>query len=153
MRLQQLLLTTAWLWAAIRLAPGAAGPAIAAEPGRAPRLQPPPGIGCARDQLTAYAGRVRSYRRAPGVVFLEIATDWGTIEPVTLSVAEGADPAARFLLNGARFAAGDWARIEVAPGRLRPGLRATAWVCDDGGAPLIDWAPPAAGADSPGKPR
>lgn len=108
----------------------------------ASRLAPAPPVSCPRDQLTSYTGRVISYRRTPEALSLTIRTDWDTTEKVRL-----APPALDHLrLGGVPFTADDWVRIEGSPGHHRRELRATAWVCEDGRPPLIDWQPPGARA-------
>ena len=102
-----------------------------------PRLAPPPAVTCPRDHVTSYTGRIVSYRRTTEVLLLTIRTDWDTTESVRLAPLR----LDQLRVGGAPFA--DWARIEVSPGHARPGLRATAWLCDDGRPPLIDWQPPA----------
>jgi hypothetical protein len=72
-------------------------------------------------------------------VWLRIATDYDTVEEVTVRDPNELDPARHFLYRGQPFAASDWARIESKPGKLRPGTRATAWICGDGSTPLVDW--------------
>jgi hypothetical protein len=109
----------------------------------ASRSAPPAAVGCPRDRLTSYTGRVVSYRRSTAVLSLSIRTDWNTTERVRL-----APPALnRMRLAGMPFTTEDWTRLEMSPDEPRPGLRATAWVCDDG-PPLIDWQPADAGAKS-----
>ena len=99
------------------------------------RIAPPAQAACSSGSLTSYFGRVIGYKREATRTWLKIATDYGTVE--ALSVPPGAK---QFLYRGQPFAAGDWARIESKPGVLRPGTRATAWVCEGGTqAPLIDW--------------
>ena len=67
------------------------------------------------------------------------------VEATTLSHPGAEDASAHYLFNGQPFTAADWSAIESAPGVLREGMRATAWVCDDGVTPpVIDWQPPAA---------
>ena len=129
---------------------GSAACAAPPEAGRpeAGRLRPPDAVGCARDHLTAYVGRVVAYQRGPRSLSLRIRTDWDTTEEVRLSAPEGGTLARRFLLDGAPFGDGDWAAIETGPGRLRPSMRAAAWVCDDGSPPLIDWRPGTGGPAS-----
>lgn len=106
------------------------------------RTRPPADAQCPRDHLTSYAGRAQTWGRAVGRTDLGIATDWGTTESVTL-LHPGTDDASRwFRYEGRPFVAADWARIEVRPGVLRPGVRVVAWVCDDGRQPLLDWQPP-----------
>ena len=116
--------------------------ALAAAPEDPSRLAPPAAVTCPRDHLTSYTGRVVSYRRTTEALVLTIRTDWDTTENVRL-----APPRLDHLrVGGAPFAAADWARIEPSPGHVRPDLRATAWVCDDGRPPVIDWQPPGAPA-------
>jgi hypothetical protein len=103
----------------------------------------PPSLSCPRDRLTSYTGRVVAYRRTPGHTWLRIATDWQTIEEVRLRHSARGDPARHFLIEGRPFAPADWARIEQRAGRLHKDVRATAWVCEDGRAPIVDWLPAA----------
>ncbi len=107
----------------------------------ATRLQPPPAVACARDQLTSYNGSVLRYVRAQGHTELRIRTDWDTDETVRLRHPGTDDPSPWFLLAGQPFQPSDWGRIESARGRLQPGLRVVAWVCSDGRNPLLDWQP------------
>ena len=66
------------------------------------------------------------------------------MESTTLAHPQADDARAYYRLNGQDFGAGDFAAIESAPGTLREGVRATAWVCLDGVTPpVIDWQPPA----------
>lgn len=105
-------------------------------------MAPPDAASCPRDKLTVFSGVVIAYRRAVGATTLRIRTDWATLESVQLRHPGSDDPSARFLIERAPFAASDWARIESSPGKLRPSMRAAAWVCSDGSQPLIDWQPP-----------
>ncbi|MGJ0483257.1 MAG: hypothetical protein ACR65R_01830 [Methylomicrobium sp.] len=106
------------------------------------RLRPPNRIECTRDHLTNYTGKVVEYQRKMGQTRLFIATDWGTLEAVRLAHPGSADPSTWFLIEGKAFAQSDWERVEIAPGQLRKEVRATAWVCDDGRPPVIDWLAP-----------
>jgi hypothetical protein len=116
------------------LAPDANAGARTAAPARG-RIAPPAQAACSSGSLTSYFGRVIGYKREAARTWLKIATDYGTVE--ALSVPPGAK---HFLYRGRAFVEADWARIESKPGVLRPGTRATAWVCEGGGqAPLIDW--------------
>jgi hypothetical protein len=111
-----------------------------AETGR--RVAPPEATNCPRDKLTLYSGVVISYRRSLGVTTLRIRTDWATVESVQVRHPGSNDPSPRFLIERLPFTPADWARIESSPGKLRPSMRAGAWVCSDGSQPLIDWQPP-----------
>lgn len=122
--------------------PSGSAPAAGA-PSAPVRVLPPTAVDCPRDRLTLYAGRVLVYRRTLGRTELRLRTEWDTTEAVVLSHPGSNDPSRWFLIERAPFTAADWARIETAPGRLRPGLRAAAWVCDDGRAPIVDWILPA----------
>lgn len=127
-------------------APAAAGAAAAAEPvpWRGGRLRPPP-LACDINQTTSWTGRVTGYRRDAKGLWFRIATDADTIEEATLAGRSQADWAKQFLLRRTIFNAGDWSHIEQAPGRLIDGMRATAWICEDGKTPpVIDWQPPGA---------
>jgi hypothetical protein len=73
---------------------------------------------------------------------LTIRTDADTTETVLLRHAGTDDPSRWFLLDGQPFQPGDWARVEKSPGKLLPGLRVVAWVCDDGRPPVLDWRLP-----------
>jgi hypothetical protein len=112
---------------------------VIAESPEPTRLRPPERVSCARDHLTSCAGRVLAYAREPGRISLRVATDWNTTETVRLVAP---DPVPHLLLRGEPFRAADWDAIESAPGKLRPGVRVIAWVCDDGRPPVIDWRPP-----------
>ena len=48
---------------------------------------------------------------------------------------------AYFLVWGEKFSESDWKRIETGKNQLRPDLRATVWVCDNGENPVVDWQP------------
>jgi len=116
------------------------GTSFAQQP--AERLRPPATIDCPRDHLTSYTGAVHRYRRTANRTELRIRTDWDTTEDVVIAHHSAAGPDRWFLMEGKPFQAGDWARLEEAQGRLRTGMRATAWVCDDGRNPVVDWNPP-----------
>lgn len=105
------------------------------------RLAPPEAVKCPRNNLTVYEGRVVAYRRAAAQIFLRIRTDAGTSESVTVRHRRGEDPSRWFLLWAEPFRPADWRQIESRKGRLRAGMRANAWVCDDGSNPVIDWRP------------
>jgi hypothetical protein len=117
------------------------GRAVLGVAGGAQRLAPPESVKCPRNSLTVYEGRVTTYRRAAGQTSLRIHTDAGTNESVIVRHGRGEDPARWFLLWAEPFQPGDWRLIESRKGRLRPGMRANAWVCDDGSNPVIDWRP------------
>lgn len=107
-----------------------------------PRVRPPPAVACARDHLTLYAGLVLSYYRGADRTELRIRTDWDTTEDIAIAHPGSDDPARWFLIRGEPFEPADWGRIEEHPGKLRHGIRAAAWVCDDGRNPIVDWNPP-----------
>jgi hypothetical protein len=65
---------------------------------------------------------------------------WPTSEQFTLRHATD-NPAEYFLMWGERFSESDWKRIETGKNQLRPDLRATVWVCDNSGNPVVDWQP------------
>ncbi len=125
------------------LAAAASPPAGRVQP-QTGRVQPPPDLACPRDHLTLYAGRVLHYKRGPGRTTIRIATDWQTTETVTLAHPKSDDPSPWFLIDRQAFTSTDWPRIEKRTGHLRPGLRVSAWVCDDGRNATVDWAPPRA---------
>jgi hypothetical protein len=72
---------------------------------------------------------------------LRIGTDWDTTEDVAI-IHKGSEPSRWFLYRGNPFAQQDWSKITDASGRLRPKVRATAWVCSDGSNPVVDWDVP-----------
>ena len=112
-----------------------------AQPSEA-RQRPPPSAECPRDHLTVYSGVVLRYQRSLGLTKLRIRTDWDTTEDAHIKHPGSNDPSAWFLMEGKRFEPADWGRIEERPGTLRAGMRAAAWVCDDGRNPVVDWNPP-----------
>ena len=113
-------------------------------PAEAARVRPPAEATCPPDQLTMYGGQVLRYRRLLDRTEIGIRTDWGTTETVTIKHPGSSDPSRWFLVERKAFEAADWARIERRAGQLLPGLRAAAWVCDDGRNPVVDWQPPRA---------
>lgn len=104
------------------------------------RLRPPPFVTCDRNRLTSYTGRVVSLERGRDRTTLRIATDEDTRESLTLR-HPGGDVLPSFRMGGEPFVEADWAQI-LTGGRLRPGARATAWVCADEANPKIDWERP-----------
>jgi hypothetical protein len=111
-------------------------------PGKA---RPPEAADCPRDKLTAYIGRVAAYARTPKRIVIEIETDWESREKAELHYSSEQDVTRWFLFRGEPFRPEHWSQIEERPGRLRKGVRAAVWVCEDGGNPLIDWEPPREG--------
>ena len=106
------------------------------------RHAPLPAVTCDRNQLTSWFGTVSGYRKESGKTWLQISTDYDTVEEVTLDHPDQADATAFYRLWGEPFQASDWPAIEATPGVLIPGMRATAWICEDGQTPpLIDWQP------------
>lgn len=115
----------------------AATPAPAADS----RLRAPSELPCSRDQLTSYSGTVTRWQRGASGAVLSIHTDADTRETVRLRLASGEALTARMRIDDAAFTAADWPRIESRPGQLRPGVRATAWICGESTVARIDWAP------------
>ena len=104
------------------------------------RIAPPARAACADGNLTSYFGKVVGYKRGANSTWLKIATDYGSVEAVTVPHGGARTAAKQFLFRGQAFTAKDWPRIESKPGVLRPGTRATAWVCEGSKqAPLVDW--------------
>ena len=68
-------------------------------------------------------------------------TDEETTESFTLRFLKGEDATHGLLIEGGPFRTEDWARVEQSPGKLRSGMRAIVWVCDDGSRPVLDWRP------------
>jgi len=118
------------------------------------RLAPPDNLGCPRDRLTAFEGKVLSYSRGAETIRLEVRTDEATTERFALGFAKAEGPAARMLLRGRPFREADWKTIESRPGRLRPGMRVIVWVCEGEPRPMFDWRPGEdAGDGAPTSPR
>ena len=72
---------------------------------------------------------------------LRVRTDEETTENFTLRFPKTEDGSKHFLLKGEGFKPEDWGQIEVSRSRLKPKMRATVWVCDDGSTPIIEWRP------------
>jgi rhodanese-related sulfurtransferase len=106
---------------------------------RGGRLAPPAGVTCDRNNLTSYAGTVKSYKRQRGKSTLVIDTSAGTTERVTVQY-KADDPSRLYLIDGTPFTTRDWSRIERSKGKLQPNMSAVAWVCR-GGLTMIDWRP------------
>ena len=110
-----------------------------AAPGTTPGAATPSStFSCDRNALTVYTGVVTRYRRSVGQTTLRIRTDEHTTENITLKHPGTDDASALFRLRGASFTASDWNAIELKKGTLRPGTRASAWVCADGQV-MVDW--------------
>lgn len=80
---------------------------------------------------------MENYARTAGLIRFTISTDWDTRESFRLTAPF------RLMLNGKVFTEQDWKRIEQSPGKVKPGMRATVWVCE--GKPhlaVLDWQPP-----------
>ena len=99
------------------------------------RYMPPPAVGCDRNNLTSYTGEVTRYSRKDGKICLTLKTDEDTVETVSLK------PGDKILVNAQEMKQEDWKRVEEKEGRLKAGMRATAWICR-GGRPVLDWQPP-----------
>jgi rhodanese-related sulfurtransferase len=104
------------------------------------RLAPPASVSCDRNSLTAYAGKVSSYRRVPDTTTIKIATDENTNETVTITHKGSDDPSRYFLIDGTPFTSRDWNRIEAKKDVLVSPMRAVAWVCK-GGVTFVDFHP------------
>lgn len=114
--------------------------ALAAAQGR---LRPPANLPCDRNQTTSYTGAPSSYSRSRSGLKLVVLTEEGTRETIRLSLEKGESFEQFFLWEGEPFRAGDWGRLEQSEGKLREGIRVTAWVCTGGARPVLDWrAPP-----------
>jgi hypothetical protein len=111
-------------------------------PVEAQRIRPPDSIKCPRNDLTAFTGKVLYYKRLPGKIVLRMKTDENTKEHFTLNFQESESPAQWFLLYGEPFKQNDLSLIESSNSNLKPNMRATVWVCQDGSKPVIDWQPP-----------
>ena len=107
---------------------------------RGGRLAPPAAVSCDRNQLTSYAGKVKSYKRQRGKTVLVIDTSADTTERVTLLHKGTDDPTQFYLIAGTPFTSRDWSRIERSKGQLHPNMSAVAWVCENGMS-IIDWRP------------
>jgi rhodanese-related sulfurtransferase len=114
--------------------------APASAPSASGRLAPPAAVACKRDNLTVYAGSVRSYHRQKDKTTITIATTAGTVEKVTLHHPGSDDPSRFYLINSTPFTPSDWNRLERRKGELLPDMGARAWVCK-GGPTIIDWLP------------
>lgn len=116
---------------------------------RGGRVMAPPGLKCDLNDLTLYDGEVVKYERKVGSTFLRIDTNFDTTEEVTLRHPGTDDPSALFLLNTEPFKPSDWAKIESASRKLRPGMRANVWVCVGNPSiqPVVDWHPEDTGAN------
>jgi hypothetical protein len=97
-------------------------------------------VSCDRNRLTSFTGRVAALERHRDFTVLRLETDESTRETLTLRHPDG-NASAFFRMVGEPFAEADWEAI-LPSGRLRPGTRATAWVCAGEINPTIDWERP-----------
>jgi hypothetical protein len=105
------------------------------------RLRPPTFVTCDRNALTSFTGRVTELKRGDRTTELRIATDDDTRESLTLRHLKG--EANRLMYRGGRpFTEADWSQVAT-PDGVKPGVRATAWVCSGDANPIIDWEIPA----------
>lgn len=111
--------------------------ALAAVPSDAQRgrYMPPAAVGCDRNNLTSYTGEVTRYSRKAAKIRLTLKTDESTVETVVF------EPGDKILLNAEAMKEEDWKQVEEAEGKIKAGMRATAWICR-GGRPVLDWQPP-----------
>jgi len=106
------------------------------------RIRPPATLTCDINHVTSWSGVVTGYRRESESTWLQISTDADTVEQTTIEHVGQPDASAHYLLWQAPFTANDWPKIEKSEGVLIEGMRAIAWICDDGKtAPVIDWQP------------
>ncbi len=98
------------------------------------RYMPPPAVGCDRNQLTSYTGKVTRYTRQADKISLTLKTDDETVESISLR------PGDKILLDAHQMTKDDWKLVEEKEGKLRPRMRATVWICR-GGRPVLDWQP------------
>jgi hypothetical protein len=78
---------------------------------------------------------VTRYTRKDRTIRLTLKTDEQTVETVSLQAGD------KILLNAREMKQDDWKKVEETEGKLKPGMRATAWICQ-GGRPVLDWQPP-----------
>jgi rhodanese-related sulfurtransferase len=126
--------------AEVHFAPSEPQPAEASRGGSGGRLAPPSAVKCDRNQLTSYAGKAKTYRRAKGKTTIVIDTSANTVETVTLRHAGSDDASRSYLIEGKPFTKADWKRIESKKGVLRKDVSLVAWVCTNG-ATVVDWRP------------
>lgn len=107
---------------------------------RGGRLAPPAAVACDRNELTSYAGKVKSYKRHRDETILVLDTSAGTTERLTIQHKGSDDPSRYFLIAGTAFTERDWNRIEKKKGQLLPDMSAVAWVCENG-TTYVDWRP------------
>jgi hypothetical protein len=116
------------------------GSATASPP--AQRIRPPESLKCPRNRLTSFSGAVLELKRGGAQTSLRMKTDENTVEKFTWKHAGKKSPEEWFLLRTRPFESGDWSKLQTKSGKLRTGMRATVWVCDDGSPPVVDWQPP-----------
>ena len=109
---------------------------------RGGKLAPPAALDCDRNQVTSWTGEVTEYKRSKGSTHIQVDTDFDTVEQITLRHPDSKDPSGQYLLMGEPFGKSDWKEIEARRGTLKPGMRATVWICDDNPLfALVDWRP------------
>ncbi len=104
------------------------------------RLRPPAFVTCDPNRLTSYTGRVVSLDRSRDRTTVRIDTDESTRESLVIR-HPGGGVLPFFRVGGEPFVEADWPQI-LSDERLRPGARATAWVCADRSNPIVDWERP-----------
>jgi hypothetical protein len=108
------------------------------------RLAPPPGLACDANYITSFTGRVLSYSRHSGRIFIRVRTDEATTEEFTITYTQAEDFLKRFQLFGQPLGQEALEKIESRWKRDKRNVRATVWACYDKewrnpSAILIDW--------------
>ena len=108
------------------------------------RLAPPPGLACDANYVTSFTGRVLSYSRRSGRIFIRVRTDEATTEEFTITYTQEEDLLKRFQLFGQPLGQEALEKIESRWKRDKRNVRATVWACYDKewrnpSAILIDW--------------
>lgn len=107
------------------------------------RVRPPATLACDRSSLTSFSGTVTSWSRTDETATLSMDTDFDTKERFLIRFERSSPLEKWFLLEGEPFRAADWNKVEATKTRLRPGVKATVWVCEGSSAnPVIDWRLP-----------
>jgi hypothetical protein len=105
------------------------------------RVRPPSFVGCDRNKLTVFTGKVVALETGRRETRLEMNTDENTTERFTITHPDG-DASPAFFVGGRPFSKADWTALQPG-GRLRANARASVWVCSNEANPKVDWLAPA----------
>ncbi len=107
---------------------------------RRSRLMVPDFVSCERNNLTSFSGKPTKYNRENGELEITIATDFDTVETITVGYPSSTALMESFFIKGKAVDLKSWQEFEESVGILSGKISVTAWVCNlEGIAPVFVW--------------